>query len=261
MKAHFALAGLALLGTASVAGAIVVAPLAGDEEVVFQQDGSVTPAAPPLTPGPGVTLWRWMDVSVLIPDKSGIGASPAVMYFDDHGTISRESLRVGKSDPDNPDIFSYALIDAKDGTIHGMQIHEAHRAEMELVLNTVTISPIDPATAPWPYNGDPPQESNSPLEASTSEWPSIRPDPGSGMYTDFMIGARGSGGVTPTPADCDFVFEAYAVRNGRSSAYIGKDERTGSICKDLSNVQPEDLAAFQRFLDRVELCFHRPAEC
>ena len=259
-KPLLALAGIALLGTAGVAGALFVAPLGGEEEAVRQAE-TVTPAAPLLTAGPGVTLWRWMDVSVLIPDDSGIRAVPDVIYFDDQGTVSREGIRVGKFDPNDSNMFSYALIDAKDGTIHSKQIREEHHAEMELVLSTVTISPFDPATAPWPYNGDPPAAGNDPTAELIGPWAYVPPDPGSGMYAEFVSGSGASSGEAPPPADCDRAWEGIGVRNGRSSGFIGQDARTGSICKKLWNVHPEDIASFQRFLDRAEGCFYQPAEC
>ncbi len=54
MKPLLALAGIALLGTAGVAGAVVVAPLGGEEEVVSQEQqetaGAHATASPPADP-------------------------------------------------------------------------------------------------------------------------------------------------------------------------------------------------------------------
>jgi hypothetical protein len=259
IKPVWTLAGVALLGAAGGVWLLVTAPLGSEEEGVQQAD-TVTPAAPRLTPGPGVTLWRWMDVSVLVSNDSGIRATPDVTYFDDQGTISRDSLRIGKADPDDPDVVSYALIDAKDGTIHAMQINEGHRAEMELVLSTVSVSPLDPATAPWPYNGDPPDNWKDPTVALTGPWPYIPPDPGSGMYADFVSASFGCSGHCPW-VECALLFQSISVRNGRSQAFIGMDSVSGAVCKQLTTVHPDDLAAFERFLDLTEQCMLGDAEC
>jgi hypothetical protein len=259
MKLLSTIAGVALLGVAGVTGALVISRMGGEEETARQAE-TATPSAPLLTPGPGVTLWRWMDVSVLIPDDSGIRASPDVIYFDDQGTVSREGFRFGKFDPEDPNVFSYALIDAKDGTIHRMEIHEKHRAEMELVLSTVSVGPLDPATAPWPYNGDPPGPWNDPTTELAGPWPYIPPAPGSGMYADFTASAYGCSGTCPW-VECELLFESISVRNGRSHAFIGMDSVSGAVCKHVSNVHPDDLAAFQRFLDRTEQCMLGTAEC
>ena len=253
IKAVWTLAGVALLGTAGGIWLLVTAPL-GSEEVTVQQAETGTPAAPLLTPGPGVNLWRWMDVSVLIPDEPGMLAWPDTAYFDD-GSESRPALLVVRDD-DLADSAnrSYASIDALTGKVHRSEILEAHRVEMELVLGTVNVSLFDPATAPWPYNGDPPA-------ALTTETPSIRPDPGAGMYASFSTGDGGYSGTPPPWVECELVLGGISVSNGRSHAFVGLDPVSGAVCKDLSNVLPEDLAAFDRFLEREALCDLQNAGC
>jgi hypothetical protein len=247
------LGGALLLAGLGTAGALYIASLEGEGKAEPQTHETAMPAAA-LTPGPDVSLWRWLDVTVLIPDGSGIRAFPDNIYFDPKGLQSRRALALRKDDPTDSDIHSYVLIDAIDGTIYRRRILDEHSAEIELVLSTVSVSKFDPVTAPWPYNGDPP-------EASLTESPSIRPDPATGMYVSFVTGDGGYRGVTPTPVDCDRAWEGIQVNNGRSSAFIGRDARTGSLCKMLTNVQPEDLAAFERFLDRVAFCIYEQAEC
>ncbi|TMF10352.1 MAG: hypothetical protein E6I38_05460 [Chloroflexi bacterium] len=125
------------------------------------------------------------------------------------------------------------LIDAETGAV----VHTGSPEHGKVLA--IAKCPFDPATAPWPYNGGPPPE-------STTEAPG-----GDGGYS----------GEPPTPTDCDRVGEAIAVHNWRSSAFIGRDANTGHVCKDIRIVQPEDLVAFQRFLDRVELCEYKDAKC
>ena len=80
------------------------------------------------------------------------------------------------------------------------------------------------------------------------------------MYAESAIGAYAWGG-SATPRECEIIGSGIGVHNWRSSASIGRDANTGSICKDLTMVESEDIPAFQRFLDRVELCEYKSAEC
>jgi len=246
-----AVGGLALLGTAGGIG-LLVASSGGEEEVNKQvATPPVVSAAPALTPGPGVTLWRWMNVTVLIPSASGITAGPNVLYLDAQGTQSRQVLSVGKADTDDSEIFSYVQIDAQNGMVLSQQILDQHRAEIELVLATIAVSPLDAKTAPWPYNGEGP--TNAPREAPFGI-SLIRPDPATGIFIDYVysadVGYRG--GVTPAP--CEGGSQGIQVRNGRSSAGFWVDAKTGSLCRNLTNVHPDDLAAFERYSADVKRC-------
>jgi hypothetical protein len=254
VKALWGLAGPALLGTAGVAGAVIVGSSGGEDEVV-QQVETATPRAegdrpaPLLTPGPGVTLWRWMNVSVLIPDGSAITFGPQPIYLDAGGTQSRQGVSFGKSDPEHPDVYSQIILDAENGTIFSEQIVDAHGSEMEQVRGTISVGVLDRGTAPWPYNGDPPQDATREGAFGISF---IRPDPATGIIVEY-VSSSFAGGVT-TPGDCEVLADTIGLRNGRSSAFIGLDARTGSLCKELSSVHGDDLAAFERYSADVRRC-------
>ena len=196
-------------------------------------------------------LWRWMDLTVLLP-KEGFRAYPSFIPPElkpPNGGPALDTYKFDPADPSNPNVGASVLIDAETGAV----VHTGSPEHGKVLA--IAKCPFDPATAPWPYNGGPPPE-------STTEAPTIRPDPASGMYVNFTtVGDGGYSGEPPTPADCDRVGEAIAVHNWRSSAFIGRDANTGHVCKDIRIVQPDDLVAFQRFLDRVELCEYKDAKC
>jgi hypothetical protein len=253
VKPLWGLAGVALLGVAGVAGVVIVASSGGGEEVV-QQVETATPAAegdgppPSLTPGPGVTLWRWMNVSVLIPDGSDITFGPQPIYLDAEGTQSRQGVSFGKADPERPDVYSQIVLDAENGTIFSERILDTHRSEMEQVRGTIAVGALDRGTAPWPYNGDPPQDATREAAFGISF---IRPDPATGIIVEYVLNSFSGGGSTP--ADCEVLADTIGLRNGRSSAFIGLDARTGSLCKDFSEVLPDDAVAFERYSASVHV--------
>jgi len=244
-------AGALLLAGVGTAGGVYLAGTGGEEEVVQQLETatpsvSATPAGgtpsalQALTPGPGVTLWRWGNVTVLIPDTSDITAYPDTIYLDDTGSQSRPGLRVIKTDPDDSRISSYVLIDAEDATIFSQDIREEHQIDLELVLRTVGVSPFDSSTAPWPYNPDPPSD----LSFSSSlgyHYPV--PPRATGLYTYSAIADFGenAGGFV-------------GIRNGRSVATVRWDRATGELAKDLSYVSPDERPVFRRWVDAVVLC-------
>jgi len=236
-------------GTAG--GALIIASPGGEEEAGVEQLQTSTPLATALlTPGPGVTLWRWMSVTLLIPDGSGIGATPDVIYLDDQGTQSRPVIKVGKADPENPGTFSIVMIDAEDGTVYRREILDQHRTEMELVLATLAVSEFDPASAPWPYNGDPLANAQREVWFGISI---IRPVPATGIIVESSIGSFVRSGVA-TPRECEVADQALSVWNGRSKAFVWVDASTGALCKDVSHVDPVDFAAFERFLSDAKRC-------
>ena len=249
-------AGVALLGIAD--GLAVLTAACGSEEDPVRQQESATPLVsvslpvPSLTPGPGVTLWRWVNVTVLIPDGSDITVGPQPIYLDPQGTESRQGLSFGKTDPEHPEINSQVRVDAENGTVVSQDIREQHRAVMEMVLATLAVSALDRSTTPWPYNGEPPQNGTREVWGGMSY---VRPDPATGIIVETAIGSYARGGES-TPGECEILADgkAVAIRNGRSSAGIGLDATTHAPCKTLSHVLAEDLAAFERYFSDVKRC-------
>lgn len=246
-------AGVALLGIAGGLSALTAA--CGSEEVSVRQRQSATPIASvslpvaSLTPGPGVTLWRWMDVTLVLPEGAGVGASPTVFYFDAEGRQSVEAISVGKFDPENPAIFSQVQIDARKGTVLSSKILDQHRSELEVVLASMAVGPLNVSTAPWPYNGDPPADA---ARESSFGMSFVRPDPATGIIIEPQIGASARGGDGP-PSECEVGEYSISVRNGRSSAHYWLDPVTNVLCKSES-LNADDAAAFERLFSDIKRC-------
>ncbi len=242
IKPIWALAGVALLTTAGVAGALVVASPGGDEEVAQQvatptrlllDKQSVTPALPPLTPGPGVTLWRWGNLTVLIPDGSGISASPGAVDYP--GKLLH--FLIGKVDPKDSRISSTVVLDSETGAIVEEQVLDQHREEMDRVLATLTVSAFDRTTAPWPYNGEPTPDLAQEVVGGIGY---LSPPPATGLYVGWGLGDPG--GL--------FIH----IRNERSVAFVQKNPVTGELTLDTALVLEEDRSIFERWLATIKPC-------
>jgi hypothetical protein len=254
MKVPLAL-GVALLGIAGVAGALVIARVGSEDEPLSKPTPSLAVCDARETP-PDQQLWRWMDLAVLLP-KEGFGAHPDYIAPEPQRPNGGQGLRTYKfdpSDPSNPNVGASVLIDAETGAI----VHTGGPEHGKII--GIALCPLDPATSPWPYNGDPPHDWKVAGVELTGKWPYTPPDPGSGMYADFVSATFGCSGDCPW-VECALLFESIGVRNGRSQAFIGMDSVSGAVCKQLTNVHPDDLAAFERFLDRAEQCMLGVVEC
>jgi len=218
------------------------------ETTVAPEPAGGSPAAP-LTPGPGVTLWRWMNITVLIPDESRITVGPAPIILGDEGRQWRPGVDLVKDDPDSG-ITSRVVIDAENGKVFSRDVAAQQRAEMDSVVASVEVSPFDPATAPWPYNGDPPAQAAKEISYGMTL---PRPDPAAGILVTAYTGSGGGRGDAP-PAECHGGSEGLSIWNGKSQAFVWIDANTGALCKDVTYVQSADSAAFERFLAQVQRC-------
>ena len=255
-KPLLALAGIGLLATAAAAATLVFATSDNDDQAVRRLE-TPTPTLhscdPRATP-PDKQLWRWMDLVVLLP-KQGFDAHPEFIPPELKPPNGGPGLMTGKYPTGEGRVGASLLIDAETGAI----VYTGGGPEHGKATG-IAICPFDPTAAPWPYNGDPPVVPRDPTQALVSKWAYTPPDPGSGMYAEYSIGAAGCSAACPW-VECQLLFESVSVRNGRSQAFIGMDSVSGAVCKDLSNVDPDDLAAFQRFLDRTGQCMLGNAQC
>ena len=267
------LAGLAAIAVAGFAlGAYVVASPGGEEEVV-QQAETPTPTAteaPPIgtpiatvapipTVPAGATLWRWVNVTIVIPEGSQIvlDRTFAAEANPPHGG---PVLKLFKS---NPGMNSGAMIDAESGEILGDDILPEDQAAFQLILESIVVSPLQPKDAPWPYDGELPSESlpiceigNVAVKATICRaryqgrnggFSLIVPDPAAGISVYSGIG---------DPGGDSFV----GIQNGRSTAFIELDEATGKSATDVSLVLAEDQEIFSRLLSTLDTC-EGAAEC
>jgi hypothetical protein len=286
IKPLWAIAGVAVLGTAGVAVALVVASPGGEEEVVQQVETAtprsssgaipeavVSPLGPAdlSTPTPEppcdperirsapAKLFRWLDLTVLVPEEGGFQAYPETIPAELRPPGGTQGLVIVKIDPSTNGVMSGVRYDAESGAVVNEQIVPEDRECVQAVMETVKVSPFDPARAQWPYNGDPPASATREGWAGISV---IKPDPSTGMVVEFGIGSgvgRASD-VTPGPCGASVDGQGVELRNGRSSAGFWLDPRTSSLCKTFEQVDPQELDAFERYFSSIEPC-HEEADC
>lgn len=239
-----------LLTVAAAAVAATLSLACGQEEDVAQPaiTGTAVPtttpaaspsslaptSAPAITPGPGVTLYRWVNVTVLIPNGSAIRAGPNFAGARQGQTVGFSIIEV---DPDDSRIVSEVLLDAETGAVVEEMILDQHRPDLSRVLATVYTTAFDRAVAPWPYNGEPTPDLVRGNEGGIS-W--IRPSPSTGLYVGWGLADPGGFFVD--------------LRNERSAAFAGADPVTGKFNRDTSAVHPDDLPVFERWLATVKQC-------
>ncbi len=189
-----------------------------------------TLSTPPVPTEPSIIpahVVRWGNVTLTLPADSGL---TAVRSF-------------WGPDSDPPAIFlrsrgnggSSLAIDAETGEVLSDRVEPEDRAAVNQVLQTLTVSPLDRDTAPWPYSGEPP---NVPRE-SWGKITFIPPDPASGISIRFGH-ADGLGSSSLY----------LKVTNGQSVFLISAD--TGDVYPDTVVIAPEDRDAFDRFLSSIQ---------
>jgi len=244
-----ALAGLIVAG-GTAGGAFLIASPGGEEEVLQQVEtatpsgeASVTPTpmspsptvspslAPGRTPGPGETLYRWVNLEVIIPDGSGISAGPGAVDYPG----KRLHFLIGKVDPEDSRISSTVVLDSETGAIVEEQVLDQHREEIDRVLATLSVSRFDRTTAPWPYNDEPTPDLVRQTDGGLSY---IKPSPASGLYMGFGLADPGGYFID--------------IRNERSTAFI--QFRPEGPVFDTSSVHEEDKPAFDRWLAAIKRC-------
>jgi hypothetical protein len=124
-----------------------------------------------------------------------------------------------------------AFIDAETGKVLSETYYTpSDETRLREVLATIRVEPFDPATAPWPYS----DATTAPIKLDKvppNGGVEIRsPDPGSGLV--LMDGG-------------DFL----DVNSCKSTMRV--DIQSGAIIRQ--DIHPDDAAAFQTFLDQVEV--------
>jgi hypothetical protein len=238
---------VALALAAGTAGAYFwVTSEGGEEEAAVAEptptptpaaEPSATPSAVPTeapTPAPEGQLYRWVNVTVVIPEGSGIVAGP-----DYGGTVSSGgtlAFRIDWIDREYPyEASSYVIIDADNGAILSQEVVAERRAAIDDVLASLEVSPLDTRTALWPYSDEP---SPDLTRGNFGGMSFLRPDPSTGLYVSGGIGDPGGVFVD--------------IRNGRSAAFVLLKD--GRLSIEKTEVVPEDVEVFDRWLATVKLC-------
>jgi hypothetical protein len=260
IKPLWALAGLALLGTAGVAGAIVIASPGGEEEVVSQVDtatpavsasaapsttpeaalGTPSPAGIPVrTPAAGETLWRWVDVTILVPDDGRFNVGQDSHPAEAGAPKSGPYLFLARVNRDGPgyEPSSWVMIDAETGAILDQKVSEQDRDEVQSVLDTLVVSPLNVSTAPWPYNGQPPESLPRHTFGGLSF---IAPGPETGLSVHTQINDPGG--------------PAVGVFNGRTGVGVYVDAASGKLLVNTEYLPPEYEAVLMRWVEFVKIC-------
>ena len=167
---------------------------------------------------------------------SGVGRQP---------TLEISVLRLRSTDPVSTEASSgrsVVTIDPESGAVLDERYADAsHQAPVQAILDTVRVEPLDPSTAPWPYT----DAAQMPPQRSEDEtFKSRVPDPGSGL----VVGSTYGGGF-------GFSYQSLRVTSCRSAVEITVTFRQGAEPEvtETKDIDPEDEAAFQTFLDEVEV--------
>ena len=248
MKPLWAVAGVALLSAAGVAGALVIASPGGEEEFVQQAETGTptasvaatsaptadeTPtASPPCDPNrtsaPGAKLWRWGDLTVSIPEGSEVLAAG--------GTAQDGEIVVVLNLTSAPD--KGLVVSAETGAVLTDQSAE-QRAVIDPVLATVSVCPFDPKVAPWPYTSKVPEGAR----LTYGKLSYLEPDPATGIEVSGGLACAGS---TRNSGCHRFL----GVRSASSSMYI--DWESGAVIEP-ADIAPEEQEAFDRYLASVQV--------
>jgi hypothetical protein len=202
---------------------------------------SVSPAAtaiPAITPGPGVTLWRWVNVTVVIPDSSDVHLKRTYYASDVNRPDGGPVLQFAREVSGDPDGASWLLIDGESGRVIRDDVRDEHRAEYDAILRTLTVGQLDRAIAPWPYNKGPPAELTREKAGDISF---LRPSPETGLDVYTSVGFPG-GSV------------AVGIANGRSTLGLYVDSETGALSQNHEQLLAADRDVFERWAATVKLC-------
>jgi hypothetical protein len=228
----------------SILVGIVPLLLAGcGEEEAGLQGPTATLSDPTIAPAPtlaaGATLWRWVNVTLLVPDDGRFyvvqDSDPPEARPPDGGPV----LKLYKTSGGDPSAMpeSWVHLNAETGAVVRENIGEDDRAEIQSVLDTLSVAPLDVVNTKWPYSGELPPDLTRETFGGMSF---IRPTPDTGLLVGGSISDPGGAGLT--------------MGNGRSGVGVYIDEATGSLAAETKYILPEDEAAFMRWVDSVELC-------
>lgn len=246
-----ALAGLIVAG-GTAGGALLIASPGGEEEVVQQVETarptpgkaqataepnpvielptpSVQPGCLASPPPPGVKLWRWGDVIVLIPGDGEIRVVGTFDGYDEHPALE---VSAGGG-------WGRTVIDATTGAMITQDPKGDKAAEIDSVLATASVCPFDGRTAPWPYTGDPPDGPRLTLGKLSY----LEPDPATGIQ---VLGGSECSASTQGGGCHDFL----DVRSARSSMYV--DAEDGRVIEP-AKIVTEEQEAFDRYLATVQV--------
>ncbi len=229
--------------TGVAAGLYVAVPDGGEEEVL--QDLPTATAEATATQAPPVKgqLWRWVNVTVVVPEGSpvtiGRGTIPSGVKGEGGPGLGPVIDHGGE-----PEAASYVVIDAVTGEILQDRVAPEDREAIDEVLKTLAVSPFDTAEKGWPYSVTIPADAERRAEFGMSY---VVPDPASGVMvsTGIADGFRDDGGSGGPFLE---------ISNGRSTAFVLRDEETNTLSREPVTVSSLDESPFERFISAVKAC-------
>jgi hypothetical protein len=181
-----------------------------------------------------VTVWRWGDYTLEVPDGSEVGI---VRQWWMDGSAVFEVFPAGR--------IEFGTVVSVET---GMAVHQGGAAGYEIednvssVLQTMTLCPIDQSPAVWPYADVTPPSERSGCQNITF----VLPEPAAGIEVSPIIGS----GSTPERATPGIECGAL-VATSRSKLYIsGLD---GTVIWEYTTIDPVDDPAFVRYLSTVQV--------
>ena len=241
-KLFLPLLAVVAIGGATAGGGVYLASRGETVEEVprpaadLQTTPTATPTTQPEQPPVKGQLWRWVNVTVVIPEGSDVYANEEHVPTDIKPPDGGSGLRIIRDTNPSDNSSSSVLIDAETGAILQRDVQPADRAAIDEVLASLNVAPLDRATAAWPYNGD------APLDLPREQFANfsfIRLPHDTGLDVYSAINDPGGAGI--------------GIKNGRSVATVYLDD-AGKLATDTSAVLPQDMAVFQRWLATVKLC-------
>jgi hypothetical protein len=195
------------------------------------------------TAAPDSVLWRWLNVTLRVSPASGIrvirGPAPAPLFPPNGGQVLELDIWAS-------DTGSSTLIDATNGQLIFENVRPQDRAAFDEVLASLEVGPPMQGDArPWPYDSAEPQRAKvNDGNTSIRYW---EPDPAAGINVSYGCGIGPVQSGTSHPGSGCFL----RSDNGRSRRSI--DASSGGVIALDDKVLPEDVDAFDRFTESVEL--------
>jgi hypothetical protein len=222
--------------------ALVLLAACGEEEEVALREPSLTPVlatvAPVSSTPTGSTLWRWVNVTLNVPDDGRFfviqTSDPAEARPPRGGSVLRlhKVSSEGLSYPPS----SWVHIDAETGSVIGQEIRGDDQAEIQAVLDTLTVSPLDLSTAE-PYAPELPPDLPRETKGGMSF---VRPAIDTCLLVGGNIGDPGGPGLS--------------ISNAISGLAVAIDRATGELIVDTQFLLPEYEAVFMRWVDSIKIC-------
>ncbi len=237
---------LVAIGGSAAAGGVYLATRGETVEEVPRPNADLqtaaSPTAQPDQPPAKGQLWRWVNVTLVVPEGSPVTIG--------RGTVPTEVRPEGGpgmgptiDHGGDPAAASYVIIDAVTGEILQDRVAPSDRAAIDEVLRTLDVSRFDETDKGWPYRDELPVAGERRVWGGMSY---VVPDPASGVNV--------GGGINDPGAP--FI----EVSNGRSKIGISLDAETGALSRYSVALSPQDEVPFDRYVSAIQIC-GRDAQC